>query len=614
MLKAQIQTIRLLQSRPPGARSELEISQNVRRFARSLSNLNNIHGVLRAKSKFLTLRSNHQEDEEDGSENIDDLAEREWESIAARALSFKIAGFDFSQLATFKPSDVSVSPLPQPPPPPLLPPPPPPPSSVPPPPPPPAGSDSVDSFSNSVRSVSRQEVSSPSSSLPPPTRMSKLHWKTARGGADTIWSELPAVSPVMTDLQQFFSLKTTPSLPSPLLGPKPARKQSVVATDRLRDVAIIMKGLPQQEALTDAIRDMDEDVIDRDQIEKLLKLLTFIDEIDQLRRFSSENPEATLDTAEKFLLSLASIPSVEEKLSFWSFRLDCEASEEEICRPVNDLNHAMEVLRENQNFRLMLSLILCSGNFLNQTAVKAFCLNDLQKVSLMKDKTKEKTLLYHVVRKALENDPGFDGFDQTFVSVFEAGSRSDLDQVIRDLEVMEEECKKSLRFVLKSQNVDLVNFIKEVVERVITLNKIITNLRVKFNQFMQWLGFDEKQKENEFCKIIYDFSIETNIILQTFEKQSKKIQKNNEVHRDEQKQKGVQQELETIFRKNLGKISNDEPDFKQPQLVENVELLENKHDDKKDEVDPTNEDELFKVLVSGFKERKTIRRRNRRRQ
>ena len=86
------------------------------------------------------------------------------------------------------------------------------------------------------------------------------------------------------------------------------------------------------------------------------------------------------------------------------------------------------------------------------------------------------------------------------------------------------------------------------------------------------------------------------------------------VHRDGQKQKGVQEELETIFRKNLGKISNDEPDFKQPELVENVELLENKHDDKKDEVDPTNEDELFKVLVSGFKERKTIRRRNRRRQ
>ena len=53
------------------------------------------------------------------------------------------------------------------------------------------------------------------------------------------------------------------------------------------------------------------------------------------------------------------------------------------------------------------------------------------------------------------NDPDFDGFDETFVSVFEAGSRSDLDQVIRDLELMEEECKKSIKFVLKSQNVKL---------------------------------------------------------------------------------------------------------------------------------------------------------------
>ena len=172
----------------------------------------------------------------------------------------------------------------------------------------------------------------------------------------------------------------------------------------------------------------------------------------------------------------------------------------------------------------MLSLILSSGNFINKTAIKGFCLTDLQKVSLMKDKTKEKSLLYHVVRKALENDPGFDGFDETFVSVFEAGARTDLDQVIRDLEVMQAECKKSLKFVLKSQNAELVNFIKEVVERVITLNKIIENLQIKFNQFMHWLGFelDEKQKENEFCKIISDFSIETNLIIHTFKKESKK--------------------------------------------------------------------------------------------
>ena len=380
-------------------------------------------------------------------------------------------------------------------------------------------------------------------------------------------------------------------------------------TDRLRDVAIIMKGLPQGRKLTDAIRDLDEDVIDRDQIEKLSKLLTFIDEIDQLKKFSKENPGASLDPAEKFLLSLASIPNAEAKLSFWSFRRDCEASEEELCRPLNDLNQAMEVLREDNNFKLMLSLILSSGNFLNRTTIKAFCLNDLRKVSLMKDKTKEKTLLYHVVRKALENDPDFDGFDETFVSVFEAGARSDLDQVVRDLEVMEEECKKSLRFVLKSQNVELVNFIKDVIERVITLNKIIANLQVKFNQFMQWLGFDldEKQKENEFCKIISDFSIETNIIVQTFEKESKKIG----FPRDKQKQKNVQEELETFFRKDLRKVSSDEPDFNPSQLVDEVNLLDNEQDVQKDEIDQRNEDELFKVLVSDFKDRKTIKRRNR---
>ena len=112
MLQTQIQAIRLLQARPPGARSEGEISRNVKRFAQSLSNLNNIHGVLRAKSKFLSLRSNHQEDVEDGSENIDDLAEREWHSIAASSLSFKIAGFDFTGLENINSFETSGPSLP----------------------------------------------------------------------------------------------------------------------------------------------------------------------------------------------------------------------------------------------------------------------------------------------------------------------------------------------------------------------------------------------------------------------------------------------------------------------------------------------------------------------
>ena len=105
------------------------------------------------------------------------------------------------------------------------------------------------------------------------------------------------------DQSKLFSLQTKTSLSSPA-GPSLARKQSVMKTDRLRDVAIIMKGLPQGRKLTDAIRDLDEDVIDRDQMEKLSKLLTFIDEIDQLKKFSKENPGASLDPAEKFLLSL----------------------------------------------------------------------------------------------------------------------------------------------------------------------------------------------------------------------------------------------------------------------------------------------------------------------
>ena len=589
-------------SRAPG------VSQKVKRFAESLSSLNNnLHGVLKAKSKFLTLRSNQREDVGDEAENIDDLAQIEWDKILARDLSFRIAGFDFSILESIQgsshppPHDGPTTP-PQSPPPSIPQPPPPPP----PPTPQDSGSDSVDSFTNQERKVSVRLG-------PGLMRMSKFHWSSVRCRPGTIWTELPSLDPFMEDLRDLFSLESK-SLPSPITPPA-GRKQSVMKLDRIRDVSIIMKGLPQGNILTEAIRDMDEEVLDREQIDKILKLLTFIDEIDQLQKFSKENPdcEASLDRAEKYLLRIGSIPNIEARLSFWKFRLDCEASEEDLCRPVNELMKAIELLRSNQGFKLMLSLILCSGNYLNQTNVTAFRLNDLQKLPLMKDRSKTKSLHYHIVRKALKIVPTFNGFDDTFISAFEAGSRNDLDQVARDLEAMEEECKKSLKFVLmqRNENVDLLNFIKEVVERVITIKKIVNNLNRLFDQFTEWLGLDtdRKPKPNEFCKIIFDFSTETNRLVEDIGMESKRMNEMNE--RDES------HELEAVLKRSLKKMSADEDSLPTTDDGEGIgrtcrkplrEKLENKNTFGKDVSEDANEDELFKVLVSGFKERKTARR------
>ena len=387
------------------------------------------------------------------------------------------------------------------------------------------------------------------------------------------------------------------------------RKQSVlvIKTDRIRDVSVLMKGLPHEKMITEAIRDMNEDVLDRDQIEKILKLLTFIDEIDQLQRFCRSNPdsEGSLDKAERFLLSIGSIPNVEAKLSFWKFRLDCEASEDALCRPVSQLLQVMELLRSNQNFKMMLSLILKSGNFLNQTSVKAFNLNDLQKITQMKDQSKTKSLLYHVVRKALEIDPTFDGFDETFVSGLEDGATTDFDQVASDLEVMERECKKSLKFVLlqRNENVDLLDFIKEVVERVVTLKKILSNLNSKFLQFLTWLGMEssEHQKPNDLCKTLLEFSLESNKLLEEIKKESRRANSQN-------------YETETDSNRSLRKVPFYEME---PQPINRCEAKAGVGRKDLEEVDggrlreekEADEDELLKVLVSGFKERKTIRRR-----
>ena len=144
-----------------------------------------------------------------------------------------------------------------------------------------------------------------------------------------------------------------------------------------------------------------------------------------------------------------------------------------------------------------------------------------------------------------------------------------------------------------------------------SIRKILSNLNVKFNQFMQWLGCpDFSQKQNEFCKIILDFTTETNKLVQDFGKESKSHLVSDNRTNDT---KIVRQELESV-RRGLKQLDRVEIDSQTPSgYRRNDPVMKTGGGIPNDEVDGENEDELFKVLVSGFKERKTIRRKRNKR-
>jgi len=548
------------------------VSRNVQRFTESLDAINGLQGLLKAKSVFL--KNIHRDIPED-AENIDKLVKEEWERISRNPLSLQIAEIDFSDLETeiLKAEEVddqitaqeknegqSSAPPPPPPPPGMapIPPPPPPPMimlgnktsiptpPLPPPPPPsqmisPGGLKSRPSvcvvngelaFKNTV--ASKQDKMEASHDhldgivSRDPKKMARIHWKPIIQIQDSIWNSLPKVNPNLDDFQDLFESKrhtiNTSTTKSSSLD-----KTSALSNDRIRDISIMIKGLPEQKELKKAIMKMDDDVIKRDCIDKLLKLASYTDDIEAVKSFRQENPEAVLTKAENFMLFFGSIKGMDARLNFWKFRKDCEASEKEICDPLYNLKSAMEILRESEEFQFLLSLALASGNYVNNDTAKGFQIEDLPKLKMTKDISKTKSMLYHIVRKAIDIDAKFVGFNRELMNVIEVISRTDFDEIRLGLELMEKQCNESLKYILlqvrlnQEKNIGYGDFIREVAERIITIKKIREIILVKYEKFLKWLGSEGGSiKPQELGKILLEMFAEVNKLKKELNTETKK--------------------------------------------------------------------------------------------
>lgn len=189
---------------------------------------------------------------------------------------------------------------------------------------------------------------------------------------------------------------------------------------------------------------MDEAAINREGIDKLIDFLTkdkYKEMIAKVKMFSEENPEAALSVAEKFLLLLGKTNGLLENLSLWRFREDFEASEKEICGPLNVIKAFIEETKASNELRLVFAMTLKVVNFMKSNNFNGFQLEDLTKLDMVKDSTKTHSLTFHIVRKVLEAQPGFEGFPAVFMEVLESATKVDMKMLGTALEHMEKQCR-----------------------------------------------------------------------------------------------------------------------------------------------------------------------------
>ncbi|CAL1268047.1 unnamed protein product [Larinioides sclopetarius] len=419
---------------------------------------------------------------------------------------------------------------PPPPPPPGMggPPPPPPPGMGGPPPPPPPGG--MNRNGPTAPPWLRKNQTSPAEDkFNKKVKTVKLFWKEVKeepmlmeraGKKRTIWDELKTVPLDTQRLENLFESRAKDIMSKKVQDGTKKTELIVLDTKRSNAINIGMTKLPPKGAIKAAILKMDTTIMNREGIEKILTtMIPTEEEKNKIVQAQLDNPDIPLGSAEQFLLTLASISELEARLKLWAFRLDYETMEKEVAEPLMDLKQAIVEIENSKTFRIILSILLQIGNFLNNSNAKGFSIEYLSKVPEVKDTVHKHSLLHHICTIVMEKFPDTTNLYSEFGAVTRA-SKADFDEISSNLTKMETECKASweyLKAVTKHDGIPinksrLADFLNDCAERIIVLGIIHRRVLNRFVKLMVFLGYPShmirEAKPHLVCKTISEFSLE----------------------------------------------------------------------------------------------------------
>merc|ERR1712223_1463444 len=314
---------------------------------------------------------------------------------------------------------------------------------------------------------------------------------------------------------------------------------------------------PPPRIIKSAVMKLDSSIISREGVEKLLTMLPTEEETTRINEAQETQPDIPLGTAEQFLQTLSTISCLEARLRLWSFKMEFEVIEKEVCDPFMDLKIGIVALRKNSTFKTIMNVLLTFGNFLNGSTCKGFQLDYLEKVPEVKDTVHKHSLLYHMTYWVLETYPGSSDL-YSEIGPLTRVSRTDFQELEKTLKRMEAECKnawdylkiitrhdeKQLKLLRAQQSesageqkgviedpnepmrIKLQEFLKDAAERIHIMSKVHQKMTLRYLDFLTWMGipvhFHSDYPVHKTCKILSEFALEYRTtrerVIQTIEK------------------------------------------------------------------------------------------------
>nr|XP_043639556.1 formin-like protein 20 [Erigeron canadensis] len=283
------------------------------------------------------------------------------------------------------------------------------------------------------------------------SNLKPLHWnKVSRALAGSLWAELQNNGTQryvpdfdMSEIETLFS-----AIAPKKVAPKDAEKKKassskpeVVHLIDLRranntEIMLTKVKMPLPE-ITEAILAMDEERLDVDQVENILKFCPTKEEMEQLKNYTGD--KELLGKCEQYFLELMTVPRMEAKLNVFLFKIQFNTQLAEFKKNLDIVNSACDEVRKSNKLKEIMKRILYLGNTLNQGTARGaavgFKLDSLLKLTDTRSTTSRMTLMHYLCKVLATKAPALLDFHEDLVSL-EAATKVQLKALAEEMQAI----------------------------------------------------------------------------------------------------------------------------------------------------------------------------------
>ena len=273
----------------------------------------------------------------------------------------------------------------------------------------------------SMAELMKQSTANKKKTAKPKTKMRTLHWTAIKKEDDikqTIWGDVGDANmeivfdvEIVRDLETNFSVKPSASSSADALKTRSdkSKKASVVRVldaRRSYNIEIFLGRLKMDPwVVREAMLAMDSSKLPLDLVHKLKKFVPTKEESKQMEGFDDAQ---NLGVAEKFVKIVRTVDDdLVERLVLWEFKLEFERLHLKERTALEWLKKGHDAIFESKALKLMFSLILSIGNFLNDSTAKGqargFKLSSLGQLVSSRTSDNKSTLMEYLYLFCINN-------------------------------------------------------------------------------------------------------------------------------------------------------------------------------------------------------------------